>query len=87
MCIDESTCTRARTHSWLTNIRMYAHFFFSHVFVRVYRIEHQMSSKVLKTEQLLSRISTQTRAAYTSLCALCVRSRLEVCTHFSVACA
>lgn len=40
-----------------------------------------MSAQVLKTEQLLSQISTQTRAAYTSLCALCVRSRLEVYEH------
>ena len=31
-----------------------------------------------QTEHLLSRASSQTRAAYCSLCALCVRSRLEI---------
>lgn len=43
--------------------------------------ENDMWSTVVKTERLLSQISSQTRAAYSSLCALCVRSRLEIEHH------
>ena len=43
--------------------------------------EGAMWNSLIKTERLLSQISSQTRAAYSSLCALCVRSRLEIEQH------